>query len=92
MVIPFWYFTTESNTTNVKYVYTQIKNNSQFTERSDEVVCAFCSQSVHNWEPEDIPMEVHKKFSPACPFLSGLAVNGTYQIYAPTNVKKHDNK
>ena len=56
-----------------------LKINSKIAE-SDYVVCAFCSQRCGGWDPEDIPMEAHKKFSPECTFLSGLEVNGMYLI------------
>ena len=49
------------------------KCNSDIVGSGDHVICAFCRQSLHNWDPEDIPMIEHKKFSPECPFL-----NGTY--------------
>ena len=60
----------------IVHTHTQTKYNYQITGRSDEVACAFCNEVIYEWEPENIPMEDHKKFNPACPFLSGLAVNG----------------
>ncbi|XP_040292309.1 baculoviral IAP repeat-containing protein 5 [Bufo bufo] len=36
----------------------------------DVAQCFFCLKELEGWEPEDDPMQEHKKHSPACPFIS----------------------
>ncbi|XP_069809615.1 baculoviral IAP repeat-containing protein 5 isoform X2 [Dendropsophus ebraccatus] len=36
----------------------------------DVAQCFFCLKELEGWEPEDDPMDEHKKHSPACLFLT----------------------
>ncbi|KAM3921394.1 baculoviral IAP repeat-containing protein 5 [Leptodactylus fuscus] len=36
----------------------------------DVAQCFFCLKELEGWEPEDDPMDEHKKHSPACPFIT----------------------
>ncbi|XP_053562168.1 baculoviral IAP repeat-containing protein 5 [Bombina bombina] len=40
------------------------------TNSPDVAQCFFCLKELEGWEPEDDPMEEHKKHSSACCFLS----------------------
>ncbi|NWT65691.1 BIRC5 protein, partial [Prunella himalayana] len=41
------------------------------SENSPDVAqCFFCLKELEGWEPDDDPLEEHKKHSPACGFLS----------------------
>ncbi|GFS08889.1 baculoviral IAP repeat-containing protein 5 [Elysia marginata] len=39
-------------------------------ESPDNVCCVFCGKELDGWEPDDNPLEEHKKHSKACPFLA----------------------
>ncbi|XP_063817372.1 baculoviral IAP repeat-containing protein 5 [Pseudophryne corroboree] len=36
----------------------------------DVAQCFFCLKELEGWEPDDDPMEEHKKHAPSCPFIS----------------------
>ncbi|XP_048343180.1 baculoviral IAP repeat-containing protein 5 [Sphaerodactylus townsendi] len=36
----------------------------------DVVQCFFCFKELEGWEPDDDPMEEHRKHSPSCVFLA----------------------
>ncbi|KAM4032771.1 baculoviral IAP repeat-containing protein 5 [Anomaloglossus baeobatrachus] len=36
----------------------------------DVAQCFFCLKELEGWEPEDDPLQEHKKHSSACPFIS----------------------
>lgn len=39
----------------------------------DRVICVYCNLICHKWDIEiDDPCEVHKKFSPNCPFVTSM--------------------
>ncbi|NXG74971.1 BIRC5 protein, partial [Baryphthengus martii] len=41
------------------------------SENSPDVArCFFCLKELEGWEPDDEPLEEHKKHSPGCAFLS----------------------
>ena len=40
-----------------------------FVGNCDNVRCAFCGGFLHDWEPTDIPIEIHRTFFPNCPFI-----------------------
>ncbi|XP_046548095.1 baculoviral IAP repeat-containing protein 3-like [Haliotis rubra] len=40
-----------------------------YTGEVDKVVCTFCGIMMYNWTSKEIPLEVHRKYSPDCPFL-----------------------
>ena len=49
---------------------------------ADQTQCAFCYITISQWEPQDSPMEEHKRHAPNCPFVLGLPV-GNVPITAP---------
>ena len=40
-----------------------------FTGSADRVMCFACRTVLRNWEPNDIPLQVHETFTPDCPFV-----------------------
>ncbi|KAK3751024.1 hypothetical protein RRG08_044602 [Elysia crispata] len=36
----------------------------------DNVCCIFCTKELDGWEPDDDPLEEHKKHSKTCPYLA----------------------
>ena len=44
------------------------------TNYIDVVCCAFCKVELKVWKQEDSPFVEQKRWSPACPFLTGLFV------------------
>ena|SRR5277367_1851343 len=51
------------------------KNGFYYTGNDDSVDCYFCQIRIHDWQAEDTPKEVHKKWAPYCPFSNGNPVD-----------------
>ena len=51
----------------------------------DVVRCAFCGGSLKQWDAGDDPIDEHRKFFPACPFLLGENVGN---VPLPTQLSR----
>lgn len=52
---------------------------------ADVVRCVFCQISLKSWEPGDVPMDEHRKYSPLCPFVLQQNVgNVPLQLQSPS--------
>ena len=51
-----------------------------YTGVSDKVTCFWCGKTVHDWEPNDMPVEEHKRWSSTCAFLTMMCHPGGIDI------------
>lgn len=42
---------------------------------SDQTLCYHCGIGLKNWEPKDVPMQEHIKWSPECQFIKRIQTN-----------------
>lgn len=40
-----------------------------FTSDNDKVLCFICKQGKNHWKAGDIPLTIHRRLSPQCPFI-----------------------
>jgi hypothetical protein len=46
-----------------------------FLLRSNNIVCCVCNVTFLDWNPGNVPMDVHKQKAPSCTFVRGIADN-----------------
>ena len=68
------YYTAQTNTfSNWPLVTPNTREMSDagwwYTNVSSRVLCLFCDAIFHEWTESDLPYEVHRHKSPACPFV-----------------------
>lgn len=71
---------TSDKLVNAGFIYSSLEDND------DSTVCVYCGVSLEGWEPEDDPLEEHRKRATDCYFLSKLSKQKALKRKSSTSI------